>query len=284
MKKTIYTLFLLLLSVVCLTSCGQTYTVSAEIFESNAFRLVRQVSNDQKICMQYIFPVNSNELKDLGYTESQILTYKFYLSSYVNTLAQNNRSKITTGTQVGSSQYFSDIDGVGFSIIFDDLESQNRFFGVQDETQSLKKNNYRSSGLLMKRTEMKTTFPFSKNSAGDLKMLVLMAMSSWANDQNLSDAQKKEVQNILNDSLFIYDFATTQTSLKSQIMYDDENFHHNVFIKNHDQLETSAEIVFYTESPNYPVWYFSALLIVVLGMLIAFFVIKTKNKSNKFYK
>lgn len=280
MKKAIYTLFLLLISVFCLTSCGQASVVSAQIFETNAFRLVRQVSNDGKIGMEYVFPVNSSRLSELGYTATQIATYKFYLTTYVNALAQNNRAKATAGTKVESSQYFSDVDGIGFSIIFDDTEAQNLFFGVQDDGESSKENNYNSSGFFIKKTEVKTTFPFSQNSAGDLKMLVLMAMSSWANDQSLSDSQKKEVQQILNDSVFIYDFGSTQTSLKSQLMYDDENFHHNVFIKSFDQLEGTPEIVFYTESPNYPVWYLSALVIVIADMTIAFFVVKNKKRRR----
>lgn len=253
---------------------------SADVFESNAFRLVRQVGSDGKIGLAYIFPVNSTKLSEKGYSEQQISVFKFYLSTYVNALAQTNKNKATNGTNVGTCQYFSDVDGLGFSIIFDDLSAQNLFFGVQENSSSGEVNK-KTTGLFMRKTELTTSFPFSQNSAGDLKMIVLMAMSSWASDQNLSSEQKKSVQEILNESVFVYDFATTQTSLLSDVMYDDQNFHHNVFVKTFDQLESDNSITFYSTSPNYPIWYLSALLVVVFGMVIKLLFYKAKTKSKK---
>lgn len=280
MKKSICALFLCLCCVFC-CSCGQARNVSAQVFETNAFRLVRQVDNNEKISLSYVFPLNSFELKGLGFAEKQINAFKFYLTTYVNALAQNNRQKQTEGVSVGGCEYYDQFDGLGFKIVFENIDAQKKFFGI-DETnsESGESENKTSSGLFIKTTKLKTNFPFSTKSAGDMKMVVLMAISSWASDQSLTQMQKKEVQNILNDSKFVYDFGSKQTSLKSEVMYDDQNFHHNVFIKTFEQLEKENKITFYTTMPNYPVWYLSALLVVILGMIFAFFYIKVKKKSN----
>lgn len=283
MKKTIYTLFLLMLFLSFGFASQTSYSYASannDVFEINAFRLVRQVSSDGRIGMAYIFPVNSAVLSEQGYNVSQIATFKFYLTSYVNTLAKNNKEKAVDGMQVSSAQYYSDVDGIGFSLVFDSLEVQSAFFGTSDSQEDSSSSNQNSYGFFIKTTELKTVFPFSQNSAGDLKMVVLMAMSSWANDQNLTDQEKQNVQQILSDSVFIYDFGSTQTSLKSEIMYEDENFHHNVFIKTFDQLESSPEITFYTQQINYPVWYIFALSFVVVAMAVAYFVLKRRKKKS----
>ncbi len=277
MKKSIYALFLCF--CVCLTLCGCGQPVSKQPFETNAFRLVRQTSGTGEIALAYVFPLNSIQLQAQGYTKKQIETYKFYLMTYVNALAQNNRAKQTEGASVCSAQYFTDVDGIGFVISFEDLNAQKKFFGVEDSQSSSAEQ--KSAGLFMKTTTMTTNFPFSKTSAGDFKMICLMAISSWANDQNLTEDQKKSAQQILDESVFVYDFSTQQTSLKSDLMYDDENFHHNVFVKTQAQLENDNQITFWTSIPNYPIWYASALVIVVLGMTVAFMWVKIKRKTRE---
>lgn len=275
MKKTIYALFLCL-CVIFLSSCGRNIDVTTQVFETNAFRLVRQVNSEGNIGLAYVFPLNASELNGLGYSESQVLAFRFYLTSYVNALAQTNREKETEGAKVGSAQYFDDVDGIGFVIKFEDLAAQKRFFGVENSQQN--SSNKNSSGFLLKKTKMITNFPFSKTSAGNLKMISLMAISSWANDQDLSEDQREKVKDIFDQSVFIYDFSSQQTSIKSELMYDDEGFHHNVFVKSQHELEENCEIEFWTISPNYPIWYGSALVGVLVAMLFSFYVFKKKNK------
>lgn len=264
-----------------LTFTAQTEAASSQCFETNAFRLLRQTSAEGQIAMAYVFPVNSAELSEQGYTQQQIETYRFYLTTYVNALAKNNAMKATEGTTVGTCQYFSDVDGLGFVMTFEDAEAQNRFFGVSESGQS--SSDKESSGFFVKKTTIKTSFPFSKTSAGNFKMVCLMAVSSWANDQNLSEQQTANAKKIFDDSLFIYDFATQQSGLKSELMYEDENLFHNVFIKKQEDLE-NASISFWTEMPNYPIWYLTALIVVVVGMVVAFVVskkkLKTRNKKS----
>lgn len=256
----------------------QAKAYSNQFFETNAFRLIRQTSSDGKIGMAYVFPVNSAELSEQGYTQQQIETYKFYLTTYVNALAKNNSLKETEGTVVGGCQYFSDVDGLGFAITFKNLEAQKLFFGVTEDSQT--SSNKQGTGLFIKKTTITTSFPFSKTSAGNFKMVCLMAISSWANDQNLSEHQTAEAKKILDNSVFIYDFSTQQSGLKSELMYDDGNFYHNIFVTKQENLE-NASISFWTESPNYPVWYLSALIAVVVGMTIVFIIVKrNRNKNN----
>ena len=283
MKKTIYTLFLLFsfLSVAFLNQTNIAFANVSEILQPNAFRLIRQVSSDGQIAMAYVFPVNSSILAEKGFTVSEITTFKFYLTSYVNMLAKNNKEKSFDGVKISNAQYFSDVDGIGFSMVFESLDAQSKFFGISNTQQGdSSKSSQQSSGFFIKTICFKTNFPFSQNSAGDLKMVVLMAVSSWANDQNMTEDEKQNVQQILNSSTFIYDFASAQTSLKSEIMYDDENFHHNVFIKTYDQLKSTPEILFFTKQINTPVWYGMALFLVISVMIVVYLILKYKKKRD----
>ncbi len=256
---------------------SQTEAASSQCFETNAFRLIKQSNSDGKIGMAYVFPVNSAELSTQGYTQQQIETYKFYLTTYVNALAKNNSLKATEGTAVGACQYFSDVDGLGFVITFENLEAQKLFFGVTEDSQT--SSNKQGTGLFIKKTTITTSFPISKTSAGNLKMICLMAISSWANDQNLSEQQTAAAKKILDNSVFIYDFCMQQSGLKSEMMYNDGNFYHNIFVTKQENLE-NASISFWTETPNYPVWYLSALIVVILGMTVVFIIAKRNRIKN----
>ncbi len=277
MKKSVYTLFLCICICFCCCGCATVQTSSEDIFQTNAFRLLRQTANSGQIGMAYIFPVNSKELSAQGYSEKQIETFKFYLTTYINALAKNNALKASEGVSVGNCQYYKDIDGIGFAITFENAEAQNKFFGVE-EVQGSNSAKKQSSGFFIKKTTLKTNFPFSKKSAGDLKMICLMAMSSWASDQNLDEQQLEKVKQILEKSVFIYDFSTQQSGLRSEIVYEDENFYHNVFIKTFEQFENDNEIMFWTMTPNYPIWYIFALVFVLFLMFL--FLIILRKKAN----
>ena len=107
-----------------------------------------------------------------------------------------------------------------------------------------------------------------------------MAMSSWASDQNLDEQQLAKVKQILEKSVFIYDFSIQQRGLFSQVFYEDENFCHNIFIKTQKDLDENNQIVFWTETPNYPVWYICALSFVLTVMLVAFLAVKKRGKKT----
>lgn len=282
MKKSIYTLFLLLVCLLSFGGCGQSSKVdNSLIFETNAFRIVRQANNDGQIALSYIFPLNSSYLFSLGFEEDEIKTYRFYLTTYVNALAQSNREKETEGTTVGVCSYYTDVDGIGFSIQFENLEAQKKFFGVEDDEQSSSSSGRKTSGFFIKKLEMTTTFPVSSSkSAGDLKMICSMAISSWCNNSNISDIQKKEILKSLDETVYIYDFATQEKGLKSELMYQDEYFYHNIFIKTLEEIEQDNKIVFWVTYANRPVWYSLAIVIVVVGMLISYFLLVKKRKKK----
>ena len=270
--------------MVCIFSfagCGNVNVPSVNIFEENSFRITRQADSSGKIALSYIFPVNSKALKEENFTEGEIKTYRFYLSTYVNALAGQNRDKEISGVTISNCTYFTDVDGLGFSIIFDDLSAQKKFFGMTEDEEE-KGADTKTSGLFMKRVEMSTSFPISsKKSANDLQLICSMAITSWCKDNNISDEKRNKAIKVLEESIYVYDFATTQKALKSEIMFDDENFHHNVFIKNYDELDDNTQIVFYTTYPNTPVWYATALIVVLCGMTIAYFTIKDKKVEEK---
>ena len=282
MKKTVYTLFLLMVVLFGFFGCSNTAEIeNSQIYEKNAFRIVRQASNDGQIALTYIFPLNSDYLLSLGYDENDVKTCKFYLTTYVNALAQSNKEKETDGTTVGDCVYFSDVDGIGFSIKFENLQAQKEFFNIEDNEENETSSDNKVSGFFIKKIELKTKFPVSSSkSAGDLKMICNMAISSWCNNNDIADDQKLKILDYLENSIFIYDFATQQKNLKSDVMYSDEYFYHNVFIKTMDDIEENNEIVFWVTYANRPVWYAFAVVVVVVGMVCAYYFLIRKNKKK----
>lgn len=282
MKKSVYTLFLFVVAILSFCGCTSKNEVeNSQINEKNAFRIIRQANNDGQIALTYVFPLNSDYLLALGYDENDVKTYRFYLTTYVNALAQTNKDKITPGTTVGDCVYFSDIDGIGFSIKFENLQAQKDFFNVEDNEESENSSDHNVSGFFIKKIELKTKFPVSSSkSAGDLKMICSMAISSWCNNNEILDAQKSEILKSLDNSIFIYDFSTQQKNLKSDVMYSDEYFYHNVFIKTADEIEENNEIVFWVTYANRPVWYAFAVIIVAVGMVCAYYFLIRKNKKK----
>lgn len=284
MKKTICALFFVF---ICLfSSFGNCYVAQAEneyktnVFEKNAFRVVRRSDENDKILLSYIFPVNEELLKKQKFSDNEIKTLKFYLTTYVNALAKTNKEKETEGASVGSCVYFTDVDGLGFTITFDNLEAQKRYFGVEDQEDNNKRKN-EMSGFFMKKLEIKTAFPISSTkSAGDLKLICVMAITSWCDDNNISSERKSLALQNLNESLYIYDFSTQENSLKSDVMYQAGEVVHNVFVKTLSDIESDNQIKFWIVVPNRPVWYMSALVIVLVGMFVVFIFYKKKKIKN----
>ena len=279
MKKTFYALFSFLFCALCvfsLAGCTQNRADVSKVFEKDAFRILRQADGSGKIAVSYIFPVNSEKFEERGLDEEQIKTYRLFLSTYVNALVEQNKERAADGAKVGNVAYFSDVDGIGFSIVFDNLEAQQKFFGGDTEDgdgEEQKIEKPVESGFFVRKTQIQTTFPISSaESAENLKQVNLLALSSWAKFLSIPNS----FESIFDDSVFIYDYATNQTSLKSELVYDDQNFHHNVFVKTKSQIETDNKIVFFTSHPNVPVWYASAVVVTLATMVTAYFVMKKK--------
>ena len=283
MKKTIYALFLLILCI-GIFPCNFASAENDEIFEKNAFRIVRKSYLTGEISLSYIFPLNSKLMEAKNFSENEIQTFRFYLASYVNALAKSNSEKTLDGVSVSGCEYYTDVDGIGFSIMFENLEAQKKFFGVTDES-SQSGQNQTSSGFFIKKTEIKTTFPISSSkSAGDLKMVCLMAVSSWCNNFDLSEEKKSVLSGSYENSIFIYDFATQVSGLKSEVMYEDENFYHNVFCKSLGEIESDPSITFWVTSVNKGVWYILAIVVVITGMIVAGGVLYLKKNKKKIAK
>ncbi len=286
MKKSIYTLFLCFLCVFCpflLCGCGEQQVDSQVVNQKNAFRIVRQANDDDTIALAYIFPVNTEILLEKGLTENGVRTFRYYLSAYVKALANQSSAREVEGAKVSDVAYFQDVDGLGFSITFDDLKVQKRFFGTDEsdgeENEEKSTTNTKTSGFFVKKSEVATTFPISSTqSAENLKQVCRLAMTSWANLSAYPNIQ--ELLKIYDDSNFIYHFSSTQSALKSEICFDDKNLHHNVFIKTQQDLAAGDNaITFYATAPNTPVWYASAIIVVLCGMAISYYVIKKKKEN-----
>lgn len=274
MKKTIFTLFLLIVVVFSCCGCSKN-EVDNRINETNSFRLIRKVDESGKIVVLYSFPVNTKLLEEKGFNELQIKNYRFYLATLVNELIKQNKSKNVEGVEVSVCTYFKDIDGLGFSILFDDIDCQKQFYssGEEDSGSSVK-----TSGLFMKKVKLKTLFPFSKTSASQIKQICQIALSSWIRDNSLENSE--EILKTLDDSVYIYDYITCENKLKSQNFYSDGDYFHNVFIKSESEINENENISFYYVVPNAPIWYISALVAVIFSMILYYFV-KTKRKKSE---
>ena len=232
------------------------------------------------IGLAYIFPVNSEILKEKGFSDNDIRTFRFYLSTYVNALAEQNRARAGESVSVGSAAYFSDVDGIGFTITFDNLDAQKEFFGTEDDEEEKESGtDTKSSGFFIRKVQMSTSFPVSNTqSADNLKQVCKLAITSWANFNKLD---LKNLLTIYDDSNFIYHFSSAQSSLKSDLCYDDANLHHNVFIKSADDISAGdTSITYFTSYPNTPVWYITALLLTLAGMTIVYFMMNKKKEKR----
>ena len=285
MKKTVYALFLMLLCFFTFAGC-QAKDLDERIDEKNAFRLCRQLDQSGKIAVSYIFPLNSAELENLAFNENEIKTYRFYLVTFVNALAQQNKDKAIEGMSVTGCTYFADVDGLGFSIVFENSEVQKNFFGTnqddEGEEQSGKNGEMQTSGFFMKKTKIKTVFPFSsKKVAEDFKEVCKMATTMWCKDNSIATERRDLALKVLDEAVFIYDFASPEEKLKSENFLQDENFCHNIFIKTLDEIEQDATITFWVVVPNVPIWYLSALVCVIAGMVLSYVALKSRKQKNK---
>ena len=250
---------------------------NAVILEKNAFRILRQTNLDGEIVLAYVFPLNSAKMQEIGFSNDEIKTYRFYLTTYVNALSQNSKKKNVDGVSVGNCLYFADIDGVGFAIKFDSPDAQNRFFGVDEDDKNGNKSQTKISGFFIKKLTLKTNFPFSEKSASDVKQICAMAVESWCKD-NVVDAEKKtKFLEVFDDSIFVYDFGSQNANLKSSTMYKSDGLFHNVFAKDINEIKENPEIEFYVKEVNKPIWYIFVLSFVLIGVIGALFCFKKKK-------
>ena len=281
MKKSIY--ILLFLCAICFSFFGFGFSADQlrdEYYQKNAFRIIRNVNSLGQISISYIFPVNSDKLKSFGVSDKEVLTYQFYLTTYVNTLAQSARKNEVEGVEVSDCAYYSDVDGIGYSISFSSVEVQKNYFGISDDENTSVKP--KAKGFFVKTLIYKTQFPVSSQKvAGDLKMVCVLATNSWADNSHISTDTKAKIFDELSRRKYIYDFATQEKSLKSKNCFEDDYFVHNFFVKTFDDLATDNTIEFYVSYPNKPIWYISALVVVILGMTVAFVVLKIKKNRKK---
>lgn len=287
MKKSVYILFLITFLMISF-SLNNLGFASAEnqnlpsgnavILEKNAFRILRQTNLDGEIVLVYVFPLNSAKMQEIGFSNDEIKTYRFYLTTYVNALSQNSKKKNVDGVNVGNCLYFADIDGVGFAIKFDSPDAQNRFFGGGEDDKNENKAQTKISGFFIKKLTLKTNFPFSEKSASDVKQICAMAVESWCKD-NVVDAEKKnKFLKVFDDSIFVYDFGSQNANLKSSTMYESDGLFHNVFAKDINEIKENPEIEFYVKEVNKPIWYIFALGFVLIGVFVALFYFKKKKK------
>lgn len=274
MKKSICALFLLVFCVFMLTGCQKE---NVDISQQNAFRIIRKAEPSGKIELSYIFPVNSAILKEKGFEESEIATYKFYLATYVTALSRQYEERAVDGVYISGCTYFTDVDGLGFTINFENLDAQKAFFEIPENEES--SNDVKTSGFFMKKVEIEVNFPVSSTSSADnFKLICQMAITSWCNDSSVKNMD--EILKTLDNSVFIYDFVSSENTLKSDTMRRDGNVNHNIFVRTQDEIAKGSKIVFYSTTPNVPVWYVSALVVVVAGMVVAWMIMKRKIKKK----
>ena len=267
MKKSVYILFLLVFACF-LCGCDSQKPVTVP---QNSFRLIRQ-TNGQETALVYSLPLNSKKMEENGLTAQNLKIFRFYLASFVQSLAQQNQDKNVEGVRVSPCTLYNDIDSLGFTISFEDNDALQRFFNSNSNEKVAPKIN----GFFVKKATYNISFPFSIQTAQDLKQICKMAVESMAESENIKDVSN--ILSLYDESVFVYDFASKEKGLKSANFYQGKNFYHNVFIKDVKEIETNPTISLYASVPNVPVWYSTVLLCVILGMTTTYFV-KTKCKK-----
>ncbi|MBR1890840.1 MAG: hypothetical protein IJ817_04125 [Clostridia bacterium] len=283
MKKSVYALFLCCV-LMMFSGCGQVSAqTNNDVFEKNAFRIVRKIDKDERIFLSYIFPANTDFMMQ-NFSDEEVATYKFYLMVYTNALATSNREKSFDKMTVSKCLYFEDIDGIGFTICFEDLAAQNKFFGAGESDKNDDDTTKELTGFFVKKLTIKTVFPVSStNAAGELKMLNILAISSWAKQCDISTQKKDAVLEKLNSAKYIYDFASTQEGLKSELMYRENGFVHNVFCKDITEIKKDNTISFYIQSVNKGLIYIFCLVFVLIATAIALFIVIKREKKQEKY-
>ena len=281
MKKSIYTLFLLVCFV--LTGVSFSSNVLADVedeiyFQHNAIRVARSV--DEKITLSYILPVNSVKMRELNFGEDEISTFKFFLSIYVSAWANGYKDKLCDGVVLKNCVYWKEFDGVGFSLVFDDVDAQQKFFGINQQQSSPQKLD--EKGVFFKKISITTNFPVaSEESAKSLQKIYFLALENWQKEENIDDKKMQNLANFLQNCNFIYDFSTASNALFSEKLYTIDGVVHNVFIKNLEQIKQDSTITFWTKSINKPMWCLVILVVVLMGVFVSFLVINFKEKRKK---
>lgn len=288
MKKSSYTLFLLMcfmLSTFALSenktnlcASGEACAQSQSYTQFNAVRIIRSV--DEKITISYILPVNSAEMRKSGISQDEISTYKFYLSIYVTAWANSFVDKVVDGVNIKKCVYWQEFDGMGFSLIFDDVLAQQKFFGGQGQSTAMAKP--KEKGFLFKKTIVSTTFPISsEESAKSFQKICLMAMESWQKEEGVESEKVQKLTDFLQKCDYIYDFSGGQKGLCSQNSYEVEGVVHNVFVKTLEQIKEDPTITFWIKTANKPVWCLLALVTVLIVMTGCFLWINCKHIHKK---
>jgi len=279
MKKAIYTLFLSIFIACFLTGCGATPQLN-QIVENNAYHIFRKTNEDGSIFLSYVFPVNI-DVFDETFTENEKNVYLFYLTTYVNALAKTSRDKSDADVIVENCKYYTDIDGIGFTIIFKNLQEQKTFFGAGDDNSSQQTQTH-ISGIFVKKISFETQFPISNTtSANNLKAVSLLAIASWAKDCEIGKEKQNKLTNKISQAKFVYDFAVCGKGLDSDCMYQENGYSHNVFCKSMEEIEENPNITFFVKEVNRGIFYFLAVVSVCGGVVLSLLIIKRKEKGKK---
>ena len=172
----------------------------------NIFKVQRLADEDGKIVISYIFPLNS----DVFHTMNEQNSFTYYLFMYVNSLA-NHYKKDIEGVTVENCKYFSESDGLGFSITFKNIDAQKEYFGTSEDDST---PNLQKSGFFVQKLTLKTSFAFSRESANSYKTLYENCVNSWAENMNISAETKQTLLKRLENATFEYDYASTSNVLK----------------------------------------------------------------------
>ena len=276
MKKSVYTLFLLL---ILLFSFAPKEKCSAQGVEP-AFYIMKRTNKSGESVLTYAFPVNSTFMTQ-NFSDDEVLKYKFFLISYVGALAQKHKEKEIDGVKVGDVTYFEDVDGLGFSIFFANVEKQKEFFGASQRDKSANERVIKK-GVFLQKVIFEIEFPIKdKESAEGFWSVCLLAVDAWAKECNISSAMKEKVVQNLQKSNFVYDFSTENGVYLSKQMYKENGFTHNVFSKSVEEIEKDNIIRFYVQGVNKANVYLFVTFLTCLGMFLAIIIIKTKEKAKK---
>ncbi len=261
--------------------CTVARAENFDLLDKQCFRVCRSIEKSGEIKISYVFPVCSERLKQEGFSAQEVEIFKFYLVNFVSALSKTNQEKATQGVAVSAAQYYVDVDGIGFETVFKNQEAMRKFFG-NDKEESVDTSKKSASGFLIKKVVLETDFPISAQMAKNMLSVCTLAVENCAKTASISAERKAKAQSIFENCKYLYDFSTYQAGLNSQHTYEAQNGHHNVFVCSMQEIESGARIEYWQTAPNRGVWYAGALVLVVAGMVVAYFVMKKKDlKTNQ---
>ncbi len=281
--------FAIMAALSCLTFSG--CLSNAEI--SDDYIMISQgVYGDGKVVQEFHFSLNTQNLKKLGLQTDEIENGKKQLLSNIEIFreefvmnfallyqqAEEKKPQFALGNdlQISKTEYNSDLDNIGFSIVYENQEVW-KFYNQKQNEETDETQDEQGIKFIIKET-FSSTFPFAQE--------VQTSQGKLTVAQRYKEAYLKAFENakvkVNYQPEYVYNYATSYNKIKSNSdmkFVDSQGLYHHVWTRSEGDL-AKAEIQLSISTPQREWWYLTVLAVVVLGtgvsILVAFLIKKKK--------